>query len=346
MENIDRNLIQPFVDDNQLVLDGNKLKWANDFASLKNFFENIVGLSGKWRSPGGRARKFSCINADLVVTWYPGKLNSLLFNGKDGVLLKSRLIGLLESINCSVSNVKVSNVHGCSSGSPSVTCMPNEADQSVAKKCESTLDNANDVYNEELKVEKNLFSGNVDHDFVKGCRCRLLAADLEEVKLDMVIMQRVIDSKISAVVNEKESDEIKQLRKELSNERQKCKTLEIDISTLIRGRNREINELNSTITSLEKQLKSSEATNKSLKELIMQIRLEKVGKLKQNRIYCSPREVISSDKDLNSEGGSSSFNDVFAYRNGCLSSSIHVDSTNVELNPVQRVSDANPVEKE
>jgi hypothetical protein len=43
---VNSSTIQPFIDCNQLVHDGNKLKWVKDFDSLKNFVENTVGLTG------------------------------------------------------------------------------------------------------------------------------------------------------------------------------------------------------------------------------------------------------------------------------------------------------------
>ena len=128
----------------------------------------------------------------------------------------------------------------------------------------------NDVYAEKPKVRSNSYSCNVVHNFEHDCQCGILAADLEGIKLDMVIMQKVLESKISAVDKLRENDEINQLQKELSNEREKRKVLEADISVLIRGRNNEINELNNTIISLEAQLKASEELNKSLRQSIMQ----------------------------------------------------------------------------
>jgi hypothetical protein len=41
---VNSSTIRPFIDCNQLVHDGNKLKWVKDFDSLKNFVENTVGL--------------------------------------------------------------------------------------------------------------------------------------------------------------------------------------------------------------------------------------------------------------------------------------------------------------
>jgi hypothetical protein len=59
-----------------LVYDGTRIKWSNDLISLKNFTENIVGLVGCWRSPGGQAAEYGsgapkinlCYNNCALVT--------------------------------------------------------------------------------------------------------------------------------------------------------------------------------------------------------------------------------------------------------------------------------------
>ncbi|CAB3994751.1 Hypothetical predicted protein [Paramuricea clavata] len=159
-----------------------------------------------------------------------------------------------------------------------------------------------DVHSEKLKVRSNSLPCNVVHDFEHGCQCRLLAADLEEVKLDMVIMQRNMESKIFAIEKSRESEEINQLQKELSNEREKCKNLEADISILIRGRNKEVNELNNTIVSLENRLKSSEAMNESLRQSIMQMK---------NHAIIDETSITSIVHSIDNPLGSSSFSGVF-----------------------------------
>jgi hypothetical protein len=83
-----------------------------------------------------------------------------------------------------------------------------------------------------------------------GCQCGMLAAELEGVKLDLLIINKNMESKISAAINERENDEIIQLKKDLFNERRKCKQLESDLAILVRGRNQEINDLNNTINCL------------------------------------------------------------------------------------------------
>ena len=83
-----------------------------------------------------------------------------------------------------------------------------------------------------------------------GCQCGVLSAELERVKLDMVIMNKNIESKIFAAINAREKDEIAWFKRDLDNEREKCERLESDIAILVSGRNQEIYELNKTIVSL------------------------------------------------------------------------------------------------
>ena len=51
--------------------------------------------------------------------------------------------------------------------------------------------------------------------------------------------------------------------------------MEADISILVQGRNREINEFKNIITCLENKLKSSDVTNESLRQSLKQINSEK-----------------------------------------------------------------------
>ena len=94
--NLDLDIIRSLKGRGQLTYDGTRIKWSQDLQSLKKFVENIVGLRGIWSSPGGKAKRFTSVNFDLIATWYPGKQNSLLFQGKDGDLLKNYLVSALE----------------------------------------------------------------------------------------------------------------------------------------------------------------------------------------------------------------------------------------------------------
>ena len=74
------------------MYDGNRLKWVSDLGSLKQITLDVFGLEGKWTSPGSQSKRFTCSNADLILTWYPGKQNSLSFQGKDGYTLRDKCI--------------------------------------------------------------------------------------------------------------------------------------------------------------------------------------------------------------------------------------------------------------
>jgi hypothetical protein len=94
-----------------------------------------------------------------------------------------------------------------------------------------------------------------------------LVAELERVKLDLVILQKSVDTKIISA-QKTHDDEVAQLRYIYAKERERCELLESDISILVRGRGREINELNNIIVSLENKVESIETLNASLRKLI------------------------------------------------------------------------------
>ena len=97
------------------------------------------------------------------------------------------------------------------------------------------------------------------------CQCGVLAAELEGVKLELVILQKTVETKITSS-QESHGDEVTQLRYNYANERERCERLEADISILVKGRDREISELNNIIVSLTNKVKSIEALNESLQK--------------------------------------------------------------------------------
>ena len=69
-----------------LAYDGIRLKWNNSFEELQEFFQNTVGLNGKWiKPPSGGFKRYIDADFDLVANWYPGKRNSLLFKARMAV---------------------------------------------------------------------------------------------------------------------------------------------------------------------------------------------------------------------------------------------------------------------
>ena len=85
-----------------IVYDKKRLSWQSGYEKLKEFIENTFKQVGKWRLPGGSARKFESEDFKFVVTWYPGKLNSLTFNGKIGEHAKVMLKNLCEATSISM----------------------------------------------------------------------------------------------------------------------------------------------------------------------------------------------------------------------------------------------------
>ena len=94
----------------------------------------------------------------------------------------------------------------------------------------------------------------------------------------MIIMQKSIESK-QVLTNEKSSrydNEINKLKHELLSQKEKCKRLEADLALVVRGRNNEVDELKVTISSLDNQIRKTEAINESLRLAIMHVKSEKV----------------------------------------------------------------------
>ena len=81
VENLNVDDFRPHKMNYDIVYDGKRLKWNNNYVELRIFFENIVGVSGKWTVPSGNARRFQSNDSELIVTWYRGKQRTLLFQG-------------------------------------------------------------------------------------------------------------------------------------------------------------------------------------------------------------------------------------------------------------------------
>ena len=58
VNNIDSESIKLLNDQAYLIYDSTRIKWQHVLRSLKNFVENVAGLIGKWKSPGGTTKQF------------------------------------------------------------------------------------------------------------------------------------------------------------------------------------------------------------------------------------------------------------------------------------------------
>ena len=291
-----------------LTYDGKRLKWVASYELLKKFVEETIALKGKWISPGGHARKFVCSGIDLSLTWYFGKYNSLILHGELSSDLSDALIKVCQQTATFKTNTRCDDKLTTSplAGELSPTA-PNTNDDSYYLSAIS-MDNEATIKPEVLfmgdtTLDEHCHKVRSKHVYQKSsdisqcdCKCGLLAAELEGIKLDMVIMQRNIESKISTSNTIRESDEIKCLKQELANAKERCKHLEGEIQILIKGRNNEVEDLNQTIVSLENKLKASEALNASLSGEIASINSLDKPKQRENsrKVHSTKDKVIKS----------------------------------------------------
>ena len=169
---VDTNTIKSLKDKAHLIYEGNRIKWTQDLDSLKYFIENIVGLNGRWRSPGGKSKQFNSTNADLSITWYPGKQNSLSFQGKDGIVLKDFVVKMLEEPNIDSPN--------------SSAKFSTQTADPVAEPCEKLCEIVADT---KAAIEPELYVSS-HHT----CDCNPCGNDIKNVKLDIEDLQKQISS--------------------------------------------------------------------------------------------------------------------------------------------------------
>ena len=74
-----------------------RIKWTGTFEILQNFVKCVLKLDGKWWSPGGCSKKFTCYDLDLSITWYPSRLNTLIFHGEASSGLVDTLINVCKA---------------------------------------------------------------------------------------------------------------------------------------------------------------------------------------------------------------------------------------------------------
>ena len=226
-----------------LVYDGNRFQWNQQFDQPRNFVTNTVRLEGKWRSPGGRAKRFDGRNCDFSMTWYPGKCNSLLFFGTDGKSFKELLVSILNS------------------DSPKQSKADN--DESFATATRDMVETVSGVMFPDESFETA--SGNsVDSkpSFPScTCSCKEHITDLKNVKSDVAILHkqiesinRVIDStnsiieSISVILNPAGAD-----NRSISYDL-RIETLLSEFSLILKEKNRQLEERDNIIEELQYKL--------------------------------------------------------------------------------------------
>ena len=99
--NWDLTEITRYKEEKCFIYDGKRIKWTDSFEMLKLFV-------GNWLSSGGKYKKFTSCNTDLILTWNY-ELGLLPLKGNTGVNLETLLINVCTkteisptvSVNCS-----------------------------------------------------------------------------------------------------------------------------------------------------------------------------------------------------------------------------------------------------
>ena len=81
-----------------LQLKGDWLTWTSNLDSLKSFVKCNLQQQGKWSSPGGSMKQFKSTDKNLIINWYSKKQQTLCFQGRDGPILKDRLVKLVQNM--------------------------------------------------------------------------------------------------------------------------------------------------------------------------------------------------------------------------------------------------------
>ena len=186
---LNKDLVTLLKDLANVIYDGSRLKWCNDLTYLKTFVAEVLCQSGKWCSPGGYSKKFISSNAELTLTWHQGKQNTLLFQGKDGNLVRDKFVSLCRAQSCTS---KLSRGQEQALSIDSGISMPTKdgVNKSV-QVCQDSLQNYSINYLSKCR-----------------CSCGVLAADVEGVKLDIIILQSRIEllSESNNELSHKEKD--------------------------------------------------------------------------------------------------------------------------------------------
>ena len=82
-------------------------KWRGNLITLQKLVKNELNLTGKWTSPGGDVKQFSCTSA--TIKWYQGK-KVLKILGKNTQTIEQRLRAGIEISLSKQTNIEASQL--------------------------------------------------------------------------------------------------------------------------------------------------------------------------------------------------------------------------------------------
>ncbi|CAB3985512.1 Hypothetical predicted protein, partial [Paramuricea clavata] len=180
--NYDFDEILRYKNENCFAYDGKRVRWTDSFEMLKIFTKHAIEQPDNWLSPGGKYKKFTSSNSDLIFTWN-FELRTLSFKVEMGDRLKELFISV-----CMMGKSLPAERSGLEP-----VALNNDKPLSVSRTKTKAARVSIDNYG----------AGSSNHvSSVQKCKCEcqcgLLVAELEGVKLDLVILQKHVDTKMSS----------------------------------------------------------------------------------------------------------------------------------------------------
>ena len=286
---LNTHTIKSLNDKAHLICEAHRIKWTQDLDSLRLFIKNVVGLYGSWRSPGGKAKQFNSTNADLSMTWYPGKQNSLQFHGKDGILFRDYL---LETLNApTTDNLTLNNNNNTNRLTQDVDCIS----VTLQDLCEVVSDN-NTTFEASQPVQDT-------------CGCGRYENDMKKVKLDINFIQSQISS-INNVIDsthniiERLSDALHPSERDGGLYNSRIESIVQEFSLIIDAKNKVIKDRDNTLNELQNKLLKIEGEKVSFStqtnclsdlKLITELNNQDTCKSKKGNLHVRSR-TCESDK--------------------------------------------------
>ena len=220
--------------------DGTRLKWTGDLSELNRIVREVWELEGKWSSPGGQSKKFSSTNCDFILTWHKGKAKSMLFKGKDGALVRDRCILICKQVTQSMLKSQLPDDGQMNSNTSVCVSSNNLSDvhEKAATDCPPLIGT---IQNQTVcRLSPDSVDGHCQTEIIElnnnncGCGCGIIAAELEGLKLELVILQKSFESKLDCFVTELaiERANVSQLKQELADEKTKNSRFESKLALL------------------------------------------------------------------------------------------------------------------
>ena len=228
-----------------LQLKGDRLTWKSSLDSLKSFVKCSLQQQGKWSSPGGSMKQFESTDKNLIINWYSKKQQTLCFQGRDGPTLKDRLVKLVHNMPGMTTNILDLNTSTVAVQTESQTMSPSALSEgSYTSGIQQT---SPDREGQESLFQERPYS--------------VMNADIEGLKLDLLILQKKVEENanlLSANIRKKEEHMV-------AAEGIDYKTRYDHLSSSLRKKEKDIEELEEKCLSFENRVLSLEQENDSLR---------------------------------------------------------------------------------